>query len=117
VKVKDGRPSKKRVATNAHQLMLVALFSKLGGITDVADLLGVERQVVHYWVKQGAVPLRRVGKVAKILKVSPWALNYKGLVEIHTPEKSPSWQEVVDSLKISTGTVKSIMALQGVLPE
>lgn len=117
MKVKDGRPSKKRVATNSSQLVLKALFSKLGGITEVAALLGVERQVVHYWVTKGAVPLRRVGKVAKTLKVSPWALNYRGLVEIHTPEKSPAWEEVIESLKISTGTVRSIMALQGVIPE
>lgn len=83
---------------SAQQRFIKALFQSFGGRPKVAELLkdhiGIElgRQGALNWEQRG-VPLEQIFKVAKILNVSPYALNHKAMCEM-TGKKVP-WEEAI----------------------
>lgn len=98
--------------TTAQKLVLGALWRRFGGPSKVGRRLDVTKQILVQWHIRGRVPLRRVGKIARVLKVNPWALNYAEMLQFHD-NKGPAWDEVVLSLNFSKELTRKILSLPG----
>lgn len=51
---------------NAYESKISQAVRMVGGQSEAARRLGVQRTTVHWWLKRGAVPLHRVALVERI---------------------------------------------------
>lgn len=99
---------KKRTSYPEQRRLLSVLYRRFGGLNAFANLLGVSPQLAFFWRDQGYIPLKRVVKASKKLKLSPYALHYKGYKEF-TGEDNVAWKDVVTAIGLSKEEVKFVL--------
>jgi len=110
-KVGGRRKSKfkgsRRKDVSAQQFLLQAIIKHFGGATKIGKLaeealpnIRVTRQLFISWRGLGKVPIKHVFKLARILKVPEYALNYNGMTDFYL--KHIPWDEVVKGVKFLT---------------
>jgi hypothetical protein len=77
----------------AQRRLLAIIYRRNGGLIGIAKKLGISSQLALFWRTQGYVPIKRITKASKVLKVSPYALNYKGYTDFSG--ENLSWKKVV----------------------
>lgn len=112
-KVKPVKVSKRKkpVLTQARQVLLSAIWDANGGITKVAQKLGVVKQEPVNWRQRGEVPLKHCVRFSKELNCSPFALNYIDMSTLFGKEKTPEWKDVVRSAGLDSYIVSEILSL------
>lgn len=99
----------KNRSTYADQKRLLSLlYRKVGGLQAFADKVGISAQLAFFWRERGYVPLKRVEKVSKLLKVSPFALNFRGYKDFKGDEEV-TWEKAVTGCKFSKDEVKYVL--------
>jgi hypothetical protein len=110
-----GGPRHKNRELRAQSALLDAIWTRLGGVTQVAYLLKLHPQTPANWRNRGRVPLMECLAVGSELQIEAWGLNYKELKSFfaHTlsAKKIPSWTETVKSYGLTQEKVKEILAL------
>lgn len=113
-KTRGGRRPKKLPKKEGGQQMLIReLIRHLGGrkgITlKVRKVLGEDfhKQNFVNWRDRGLVPLEWCRAVAAALKISPYALNYRGMCTVNEPRP---WPEAVKSCPLYKEVIAKILA-------
>lgn len=92
-----------------EQKKLIALiYRKFGGLVEISKKLKVSPQLALFWREQGYVPLKRVSIISKQLKVSPYALNFKGYKEF-TGDEDVEWKDVVEKCKLTKEETRFVL--------
>lgn len=99
-----------RVFNTGTGALLHHLFNQFGGVTHTALLLGENRGTLYSWKTREKVPLHRAYKIANILEVPVWGLNYSEFLGMELAEKIPTWKSVVNSYGFSRDQVKDILS-------
>lgn len=71
------------------------LFDLYGGPKQLANDLDFHVQHVCHWRTRGAVPMKWVGPVSRLIKCGNYALNYEGMINL-TGAKTP-WEDILDA--------------------
>lgn len=99
---------KSSVKTDPQSICLEELIDLYKGPKLFAERIGEKDYTVINWKKLGAIPLIKVGPVARKLNITPLVLNYKD-VKTFLGE-AQSWKAVVDSVGFSLRAKARILA-------
>lgn len=107
-----GGTKPKQVITHGAHKLLDTLWAKFGGPAAITKHLLPDfgRQIFVNWRNRGKVPLKFCTIVSAALEVPPWGLNYEELSMI-SPDKIPSWREVVKSYDFTNKEIRAILEL------
>lgn len=98
---------------DAQQALLFFIIKNVGG-QDAAGAAckkaGVKFDPHHFtnWKQRGGVGIEYLVRVARTLKVSPWALNYRGNINL-SRDKPPAWAKVVSGVAKLTPEQKKVI--------
>lgn len=85
---------KKKKPESPQTKLLRLIFERHGGIAAIAKKLKRSKQLIFIWRAKGYVPLSNVAEVAEILKVSPFALNFKEYSNLCIFRENPKWESI-----------------------
>ena len=114
--MKGGKQTKNK-KLNAQQALLDAIWHEQGGNVRVARKLGVHIQTPINWRNRGGVPLALCPRVAAVLGVYVWGLNYKDMVKFYEGDPKrvkeiPSWITVIKAYGLRPEVVRYIHSLE-----
>lgn len=87
------------------------LWKRFGGPSAVAQKLGVPWYQPGNWNREGQVPVKFLDRVAEVLKLPVWGLNYKAAKIMLYKEEIPSWENVVKMYNLDTEIETQIIEL------
>lgn len=105
--VKSQKKTKKYWrAENRYSFLIDAILQHFGGEAPLRKLLVIKskgkliykRQNIYNWRDRGIVPLEHCYKIADLLEISPYALNYEGVI-LSNGTARPDWPDVVRTCK------------------
>jgi hypothetical protein len=99
----------RRKDLSPYSLLIQALWTKLGGVAEVAKALHEIPQAPQNWKLRGAVPLEKLVRVSTILGISPFALNYLGWSMLVAREDIYNFEAVVTSCELPPDVTNNII--------
>lgn len=101
-KLKAASPVDIKEENRPNAAVLKALVEYYGGNTKCAEMLSdilgedIFPATLMNWKIRGTVPIKMVFKIAAAFDISPYALNYHGVLEL--TNEAPSWASIVKSI-------------------
>lgn len=93
----------------SQELLLSEIFKNYGGSSAVAKLVGIRVEIIHNAKNSKyGVPLKHVGKIARALGLSIYALDYEGVTQLLG--QAPPWDTVVKDCELSKIKEDEILA-------
>lgn len=107
----QGGKRRKLKHRDGQKLLLDAIWRKLGGPAAVAKKLGVHAQAPINWRNRGGVPLVDCMRVASLLGIPEYGLNYSELYKFYRTE-IVSWEEAVKQYQLDKLTENKILSFR-----
>lgn len=109
---RGGFRSKKKLKSS-QALLIDVIIENCGGPAVLAEALRIHPQIPINWRVSGKVPLKMVKRVANMLAIPVWALNYTDLSGIF--ELTDTWKDIVKQCGFDPADTRRI--LEGAPPK
>lgn len=107
----QGGKRRKIKHREGQKALLDAIWTKCGGASAVAKVLGIHSQAPINWRNRGGVPLVDCKRVASALNIPVFGLNYEELSKFYDKD-IPLWDDVIKKYMLPPMVENRILSLK-----